>query len=144
MNKKIFLFIAIFAILVVVVGIFVFRKVSFERENKPDENAVQSSEEVSEGMVVTPATSTEQLPVFTDFEADQDRDGVDDVKEKEMGLSTSQFDTDGDGLSDANEIENYKTDPKNKDSDKDGYADGYEVLNGFDPNGPGQLPAQAQ
>ncbi len=44
-------------------------------------------------------------------------------------------DTDGDGLSDADEIL-YGTDPFNADSDHDGYPDGLEVQNGYDPTKP--------
>ena len=48
-------------------------------------------------------------------------------------------DTDGDGVSDDDEIYFYKTDPNNPDTDGDGYSDGVELLNGYDPNGPGKL-----
>lgn len=47
-------------------------------------------------------------------------------------------DTDGDGLTDAEEAL-YKTDPNNPDSDGDGFSDGEEVKNGFSPLGPGKL-----
>ncbi len=144
MNKKVFLLIGILIILVLVVGVFIFRKNSFENGNSTNENVLNFEENQTSGAVVSLVTSTEELPLFQDFETDHDRDGVDDTREKEMGLNISQFDTDGDGLSDANEIENFKTDPKNKDTDKDGFADGYEVLNGFDPNGSGKLPGSVQ
>ncbi len=42
-------------------------------------------------------------------------------------------DTDGDGLSDGDEFETYKTDPKNPDTDGDTYSDGTEVKSGHDP-----------
>lgn len=42
-------------------------------------------------------------------------------------------DTDGDGLSDGDEFEMYKTDPKNADTDGDTYSDGTEVESGHDP-----------
>lgn len=48
-------------------------------------------------------------------------------------------DTDQDGLPDFIELEKYKTDPKNPDTDGDGYKDGDEVKNGFNPNGSGKL-----
>ena len=50
-------------------------------------------------------------------------------------------DTDKDTLSDYNEIYVYKTDPFNPDTDGDGFKDGAEVKNGYNPNGPGKLPA---
>ncbi|MCA9365278.1 hypothetical protein KC723_00100 [Candidatus Kaiserbacteria bacterium] len=43
-------------------------------------------------------------------------------------------DTDGDGISDYDEVKIYGTDPTNPDSDNDGFLDGAEILNGFDPN----------
>ena len=45
-------------------------------------------------------------------------------------------DTDGDGLSDYDEINIYHTSPYLKDSDSDGIPDGVEVKNGTDPNCP--------
>uniref|UniRef100_UPI004049F2BB T9SS type A sorting domain-containing protein n=1 Tax=Fulvivirga sp. TaxID=1931237 RepID=UPI004049F2BB len=41
----------------------------------------------------------------------------------------AQVDTDGDGLSDADETNIYKTDPNNADTDNDGLSDGFEVAN---------------
>jgi lipoprotein-anchoring transpeptidase ErfK/SrfK len=43
-------------------------------------------------------------------------------------------DTDHDGLSDYDEIYIYHTNPNNPDTDGDGFTDGAEVNNGFDPN----------
>ncbi len=48
-------------------------------------------------------------------------------------------DLDNDGLTDNEELFIYNTDPENPDSDGDGYLDGAEVDNGYDPNGSGQL-----
>ncbi|MCK5511137.1 hypothetical protein KAI65_06420, partial [Candidatus Parcubacteria bacterium] len=47
-------------------------------------------------------------------------------------------DSDNDGLSDSLE-KLYGTDPKNSDSDGDGYMDGDEVNNGYNPLGEGRL-----
>lgn len=44
------------------------------------------------------------------------------------------FDTDGDGLTDEQEVNIFKTDPTNKDSDGDGYEDGNEVRDSYDPS----------
>ena len=49
-------------------------------------------------------------------------------------------DTDFDGMTDEEERE-FGTDPENPDTDGDGYLDGVEVLRGYNPNGPGNLPA---
>jgi len=46
--------------------------------------------------------------------------------------ATTVIDSDHDGLSDDLEKQ-FKTDPHNPDTDGDGYADGLEIANGFDP-----------
>ncbi len=70
---------------------------------------------------------------------DRDRDGIPDIEEEKLGTSKFEFDTDGDGLTDLEEIEKWKTDPLNSDTDDDGFFDGYEVLKGFNPAGEGKL-----
>lgn len=42
-------------------------------------------------------------------------------------------DSDGDGVTDGEELRIYKTDPESKDTDKDGYDDGSEIRRGYDP-----------
>lgn len=42
-------------------------------------------------------------------------------------------DSDGDGISDIDEIKKYQTDPKNPDTDGDGHSDREEIANGYDP-----------
>lgn len=93
---------------------------------------------------------------------DSDKDGLDDVREKQIGTDPRNPDTDGDGLSDGDEVIVYKTspliadtdgdglsdgdealiwrtNPLNPDTDGDGYPDGTEVRNGYSPLGPGKL-----
>ncbi|MEK7084869.1 MAG: type IV secretion protein Rhs, partial [Patescibacteria group bacterium] len=48
---------------------------------------------------------------------DKDRDGISSEEETLQGTSDSDFDTDGDALSDTAEINQWKTDPKNPDTD---------------------------
>jgi hypothetical protein len=55
---------------------------------------------------------------------------------------SNEVDTDEDGLSDAEEIDVYGTDPEDSDTDNDGFTDGYEVWNSFDPNNPDSRPQQ--
>ena len=50
------------------------------------------------------------------------------------------LDTDGDGLTDEDERNIYGTDPNLADSDGDGFADGPEVRQGFDPSDPASQP----
>ncbi len=70
---------------------------------------------------------------------DTDHDGIDDQREKELGTDPRQADTDGDGLSDGEEVIVWKTDPLNPDTDGDGYPDAQEVHNHYNPLGPGKL-----
>ena len=93
---------------------------------------------------------------------DLDKDGLDDVREKEIGTNPQSVDTDNDGLTDSDEVIIYKSNPLTADSDNDGlsdgdetliwktdllnpdsdrdtYPDGVEVKNGYSPLGPGKL-----
>jgi hypothetical protein len=70
---------------------------------------------------------------------DKDGDGLDDSREAELGTNPNNWDTDGDGLGDGDEVLIWKTDPLNPDSDGDGYLDGVEVKNGYNPAGLGKI-----
>ncbi len=50
-----------------------------------------------------------------------------------------KMDTDGDGLMNESEIMTWRSDPLKTDTDSDGYEDKIEVVNGYNPNGPGKL-----
>ncbi|MDB4488305.1 hypothetical protein N9042_00905 [bacterium] len=65
---------------------------------------------------------------------DNDTDGATDLQEWNASSNPNQPDTDGDGLTDGDEINTRNTDPTSNDSDSDGLPDGYEVANNFDPN----------
>lgn len=72
--------------------------------------------------------------VLVGGELDSDGDGLSDDQEKELGTDPYNPDTDDDGLSDGEEVNQYKTDPLNKDTDMDLLLDGDEVFNhGTDP-----------
>ncbi|MBU0660764.1 hypothetical protein KKG22_01130 [Patescibacteria group bacterium] len=72
---------------------------------------------------------------------DADRDGIDKETEKWYGSSDTKDDSDGDGLSDYEEIMYWFTDPKKVDTDEDGIGDGDEILLRQSPNGFGELIA---
>jgi len=72
-------------------------------------------------------------------QVDSDHDGLDDAREKELGTDINNPDTDGDGLSDYDEVVLWKTNPLNPDTDGDGYKDGQEVQAGYNPLGQGKL-----
>ncbi len=56
-------------------------------------------------------------------------------------INNETLDSDNDGLSDREELNKYFTDPKNPDTDGDGYNDGVEVSGGYNPCGSGSLPS---
>jgi len=91
----------------------------------------------------SPATSTAAKmsadKILFGEQIDSDKDGLDDVREKELGTDPDSIDTDTDGLSDGDEVLIWKTDPLNPDTDGDGYSDGTEVRNSYNPLGPGKL-----
>ncbi|MFH1187655.1 MAG: binary toxin-like calcium binding domain-containing protein [bacterium] len=70
---------------------------------------------------------------------DTDGDGLTDDDEIKFGTDPNKIDTDSDGLTDQEEVIKYKTNPHNMDTDGDGYTDGEEVKNGYNPNGEGKL-----
>jgi len=84
----------------------------------------------------TPPENEEESVVIVypdDYEQDKDRDGILDEEEAKLNLSSETFDTDGDGISDKDEMDVWETDPTNADSDGDGVGDGEELIDGTDP-----------
>ncbi|MFQ5887110.1 MAG: PKD domain-containing protein [Candidatus Hydrothermarchaeales archaeon] len=57
---------------------------------------------------------------------DEDNDGINDTEEKRLGTDPKKADTDGDSLSDFDEVYNTQTDPLKTDTDGDGLNDGLE------------------
>lgn len=71
---------------------------------------------------------------------DTDGDGLTDGDEVTVyGANPLKPDTDGDGLSDYDEVKIWHTNPLNPDTDGDGYSDGAEVEHGYNPLGAGKL-----
>ncbi|MDZ7624238.1 MAG: hypothetical protein U5J96_07330 [Ignavibacteriaceae bacterium] len=65
------------------------------------------------------------MKVVTPIETMTDLEGV---MKKNLGLYPKNPDTDGDGLSDGDEVFNYKTDPLKADTDGDGLSDYDEIM----------------
>lgn len=101
----------------------------------------RASERAEQSQTTTTPTGQEAPGVvFTGVAPDdKDGDGVKDEEETKLGTKEWEFDSDYDGLADSSEIQVWKTDPKNPDTDGDGYKDGVEVVNGFNPLGAGKI-----
>ncbi len=76
--------------------------------------------------------------VFDPDSAEDTTPPMDEVPQQGDSAGSPVTDTDGDGLSDEEELL-WKTDPEVADSDGDGYADGLEVKSGYNPLGGGKL-----
>ncbi|MCX6980578.1 MAG: choice-of-anchor D domain-containing protein [Verrucomicrobia bacterium] len=65
---------------------------------------------------------------------DPDGDGLTTAQETTLGTDPLKVDTDGDGISDGDEVNIYHTNPLLVDTDGDGIPDGAEIAAGTDPN----------
>lgn len=108
--------------------------------------AVDNTNYEEAGPKIAPVSETAAPPAETpapiitvEPTVDTDNDGLTDTEEAAAGTSAQVVDTDADGLSDYEEITLWKTNPLNPDTDGDGYNDGQEVKNGYNPNGEGKL-----
>ena len=81
--------------------------------------------------------------IFTvDIQLDSDGDSLSDGDEVNVYFTNPNIsDTDNDGLTDGDEVNTYSTDPNLADTDGDGYSDGNEVSQGTNPNDPTDFPA---
>lgn len=70
----------------------------------------------------------------SDAYQDKDGDGVLNLFEYRLGTRPDLPDTDGDGLTDYQELFVYGTNPTRRDTDGDGIEDNVEIANGTDPN----------
>lgn len=83
----------------------------------------------------TPTFQQVTVPIV----ADADKDGLTDDREAQLKTNPKLADTDGDELSDYDEVTIYHTNPLVQDTDGDGFPDGAEVKSGNNPTGPGKL-----
>ncbi len=67
---------------------------------------------------------------------DTDGDGLSDEREEELGTDPGVADSDGDGVTDGEEVDTHGTDPVIADTDGDGVSDGDELDEGTDPLDP--------
>ncbi|MEK7644400.1 MAG: hypothetical protein AAB390_03810 [Patescibacteria group bacterium] len=99
----------------------------------------ESNKIVNNPAIVPPEPPTPDDNILFGEPLDTDGDSLTDDQEKESGTNAFNWDSDGDELSDGDEVNNWKTDPLSEDTDKDTFLDGMEVKNGYNPNGPGRF-----
>lgn len=109
-----------------------------QNESDNDNNDQKSGDNSDQQDNNTSSDSQDKQILFGE-DVDTDKDQLPDQREKELGTDPKNWDTDGDGLGDGNEVLNWNTDPTNPDTDGDGYKDGEEVDNGYNPKGKGKL-----
>lgn len=99
---------------------------------------IEDNNFVIDGEFLDDANDPVSLQMAIDL--DSDGDGLTDADEINIyGTNPLNPDTDGDGLTDGDEINIYGTDPLNPDTDGDSYSDGDEVRSGYNPSGTGPL-----
>ena len=102
------------------------------------DHVVYPSEGALNATVSPPEPSRPSVPAVNQGSVDSDRDGLTDDQEPQLGTDSRNPDTDGDQLSDGDEVKKYRTDPKKADTDGDGYSDAQEIKNGYNPLGTGK------
>ncbi|MEQ1895631.1 MAG: hypothetical protein ABL998_24085, partial [Planctomycetota bacterium] len=80
-----------------------------------------------------PVTRRIEVRVIRDAEVDTDGDGLSYADESALGTDPAVADSDHDGLRDDEELTLAHTDPLSTDSDGDGMGDAWEVESGLDP-----------
>lgn len=116
----------------------------FWQTRRGEEKTAVPQPESSSNSAVTP-TPAVALPPAPFLVGDSDSDGLSDKDEIEKYKTDPKNpDTDGDGVPDNSEIEKYKTDPLKADTDGDTHADGIEILKGFNPLGAGRRPTSTK
>ena len=86
------------------------------------------------GLPADPPIATQPPPNLGG--ADTDHDGLTDAMERRYGLDPLRADTDGDNLSDGQEVATFHTDARKADTDGDGLNDAFELAQGLDPTSP--------
>lgn len=104
-----------------------------------DENTIDTIDTEEDIEDIDTTVSAEDRTILFGEPVDTDADGLDDERERNLGTDEAHWDTDGDELSDGDEVIIWKTDPLNPDSDGDGYKDGAEIRSGYSPTGPGKI-----
>lgn len=112
---------------------------TIKKEETPAVKKIEVEESKEEEVVPVETEGEQPEEALTQDAVDTDQDGLSDEEENILGTKIDDTDSDDDGLFDREEVEVYDTDPLNPDTDGDGYTDGAEVGNNYNPNGDGKL-----
>ncbi|HNW55528.1 MAG TPA: thrombospondin type 3 repeat-containing protein [bacterium] len=105
---------------------------STDMEATSTETTLTETSSTDASIMTTSSTSEPSILVTTDG-------GSAVVSEPALTETPTNLDSDQDGLTDAEELNTYQTNPLKADSDGDGYTDGDEVKAGYNPLGDGKL-----
>ena len=114
---------------------------TFSDQTIPEQTVADSDQTptADQSSTATDASTIVDDAVLFGEPIDNDSDNLDNAREEVLGTDPDNWDTDGDGLGDGDEVIIWKTDPQNPDTDGDGFEDGSEVRNGYSPTGPGRI-----
>jgi hypothetical protein len=111
--------------------------VSFALDNVSDvglDGKTQLNVSASESFNSSSATVNRSVTVYViTKDGDFDDDGLNNQREIDQETNLNGTDTDGDGLQDGPELQEYDTDPTDNDTDDDGLLDGQELQIGTEP-----------
>ena len=166
-NRKKYLFVGIFVILIIVALAFVVEYYNDWTNQPANSNSQEENSDQKESIIEdSPSIPSESPSGDSDgaknnklnnneqeekecangicagagpMVMDQDTEGLYDFEEEKLGTDPNKRDTDNDGLDDYYEVRIYRTDPLNSDTDGDGYSDGDEVRDGYNPKGERKL-----
>lgn len=130
--------IIIILLLVIVFGVVLLYN-RFKKPSLPQQT--QTAAEVKRADYVQKQTQFNST-MQTILSTDSDADGLSNVDEAKYGTDPNKADTDGDGLTDKEEISVFHTNPLKADTDGDGFSDGYEVRHHTNPLDPTSHPTK--
>lgn len=142
-NKLAVLGLLFGGLIVVVAGGYFGLRLAITAKPAVNDAAVQEQPKNTEVIAPTPAVEVNETAAPTVEPAavipDSDLDGLTDEEEVTFGTDSYNADSDQDGLIDREEAKVYETNPLNPDTDGDGFKDGAEISNGYNPKGAGKL-----
>lgn len=126
-----------FVLLLLCVGLFLLYQAINSRNNEISSAqeaitatyvaALTAAAEGTQAAEQSAAGTATALAITAQAAGDSDEDGLSNSQEAVTGTDPNNPDTDGDGLSDGAEVNQYGTAPKNRDTDNDTVSDGDEV-----------------